>query len=147
MSNHTGNPTHGRSARHGGKTIPDGTYNAWAKMRRRCLDLKSDKFRYYGGRGITFCPQWGDFESFLADMGERPAGMTLDRVDVDGPYSPANCRWATKQQQMRNKRDNRRFDWNGEDLCLAEICERTGTRYQLAWKRLRRGWPIERAAA
>lgn len=73
-------------------------------MRARCQDPKADAYRNYGARGIKVCPQWDDFETFLADMGERPPGTTLDRVDTNGDYEPGNVRWATAGQQERNKR-------------------------------------------
>lgn len=78
------------------------TYVSWVEMRRRC---RSDRHRAeYRDRGITVCERWRKFENFLADMGERPDGLTLDRIDNDGNYEPGNCRWATPDQQSRNRR-------------------------------------------
>jgi hypothetical protein len=71
-------------------------------MRQRCLYPRSKKYPRYGGRGITICERWSLFANFLADMGERPAGKTLDRVDNDGNYEPGNCRWATSAEQASN---------------------------------------------
>jgi FtsK/SpoIIIE family len=91
---------HGHTAR--GKRSP--TYNSWRKMRDRCLNPRSDQYADWGGRGITVCDRWAEFSNFLEDMGERPAGHTLDRIDVDGDYEPGNCRWATAAEQRANQR-------------------------------------------
>lgn len=80
------------------------TYRTWKEMRQRCRNPNGDKWRWYGGRGITVCVEWDDFERFLSDMGDRPEGMTLDRIDPDGNYCKANCRWATSKQQAETNR-------------------------------------------
>lgn len=91
--------------KHGHATARTGAYASWRAMRDRCLNPKRGVFAHYGGRGITICPEWqASFQSFLADMGPRPEGCTLDRIDVDGNYEPSNCRWATPKQQANNKR-------------------------------------------
>lgn len=79
-------------------------YNRWATMLDRCLRPESANWKNYGGRGITVCERWMRFDNFLADMGEPPAGMTLDRVNNDGNYEPGNCRWATPKEQRANQR-------------------------------------------
>ncbi len=88
--------------RHGMTDTP--TYFTWLAMRTRCSNPNVWDYKYYGGRGIGICERWNDFRNFYADMGERPDGLTLDRIDVNGDYEPNNCRWATWQEQCANKR-------------------------------------------
>lgn len=81
------------------------TFNSWMSMRQRCTNPSDPAWKYYGGRGIKVCARWGSFANFLADMGERPAGKSLDRwPDNDGNYTPGNCRWATATEQRHNQR-------------------------------------------
>ncbi len=83
------------------------THKSWVSMLTRCGNPNHKSFASYGGRGIQVCARWKRFENFLADMGERPDGKTLDRIDVNGNYEPANCRWATPSEQQKNKRGSR----------------------------------------
>ena len=94
------NTTHGHTV--GGVISP--TYHSWRDMRGRCGKSDHPKYPEYGGRGIKICYRWRKFENFLADMGERPKGLTLDRINNDGHYSPVNCRWASQKQQNTNTR-------------------------------------------
>lgn len=80
------------------------TYHTWQSMKKRCLNPKQVNYKDYGGRGIKIHEPWLKFENFLADMGERPNGKSLDRINVDGHYEPSNCKWSTNKQQARNKR-------------------------------------------
>jgi len=79
-------------------------YNTWVGMRQRCNDPKHINYRYYGGKGIRVCKRWNSFQSFIADMGDKPIGMTLDRIDGDGNYEPTNCMWATGKRQALNQK-------------------------------------------
>lgn len=90
------------------------TYNSWAKMIGRCTNPNDDAWMYYGGRGITVCDSWiKDFRNFLSDMGERPTGLTLDRINTNEGYSRENCRWATKSTQQLNRRTTNKFGLAG----------------------------------
>ena len=82
------------------------TYKTWYGMIQRCENKNHVAYKNYGGRGITVCDSWRVFDSFLSDMGERPEGKTIDRIDVDGNYEKANCRWADRFEQAANKRMN-----------------------------------------
>ena len=92
--------THGMT-RHGREA---GVYGSWRSMRERCQNSNATHYAYYGGRGVTVCERWESFENFLADMGPRPEGLSLDRINNEGNYEPGNCRWATRKQQAHNRR-------------------------------------------
>jgi hypothetical protein len=81
-----------------------GVYTSWGAMKGRCLNPNSLHYKHYGGRGITVCERWMKFENFLADMGDRPEGQSLDRIDVNGNYEPGNCKWSTWEEQRANQR-------------------------------------------
>lgn len=102
------------------------TYNTWKMMLKRCNKSTWKAYKHYGGRGIKVCERWSSFENFYADMGDRPEGMTLDRIDVNGNYEPSNCRWATWQEQMNNRRDNRRLKIDGRSVTVTEAGRLTG---------------------
>jgi hypothetical protein len=115
-------------------------------MRTRCYDSNYKKFYNYGGRGITICDQWlVSFEAFLADVGERPPGCTLERRENDGNYDPGNCYWATKAEQSRNKRNNRWITFRGERKVLVDWAASRGMSPQVLRYRINRGWSPERA--
>lgn len=130
--------------RHGMAGSP--TWNVWQGIRRRCADPANSGYHKYGGRGIRVCERWlNSFENFLADMGERPPGMTIDRIDNNGHYEPGNCRWASPKDQARNRRSNRIIAFRGESRPLAYWVEQSGLPYSLVHTRLRSGWPLEAA--
>lgn len=104
-----------------------GTYKSWLAMRQRCNKPGVTSYEDYGGRGIRVCERWESFENFLADMGPRPVGTTLDRYpNGDGNYEPGNVRWATSAEQARNKRNNVRVAIAGSTALLVEVAERSG---------------------
>ena len=99
--------------KHGWGCTP--TYRSWYSMLERCRNPRNASYENYGRRGISVCERWHDIESFVADMGPRPEGMTLDRINPDGNYEPSNCRWASVLDQQRSKRNVR---------CSIEIAQR-----------------------
>lgn len=129
--------------RHGhclsGQSSP--TYKSWQGMIDRCQNPKSKDYLRYGSRGISVCERWMSFENFLTDMGNRPLGKTIDRVDNDGNYEPGNCRWATRLEQARNQRTNKRFEFCGRMLTTGEILEASNSSVlaQTFLWRIRRG--------
>lgn len=113
------NRTHGLSKKHP-------LYNTWTAMRERCNCPSNKMYKYYGERGITVCERWDDFTVFVSDMGNRPAGTSLDRIDNSKGYSHDNCKWATRVEQNTNRRNTKFVEFRGERLTLAEISRRTG---------------------
>lgn len=121
-------------------------YGTWASIIQRCYDPKHQAYPNYGGRGITVCDRWREsFASFLSDMGERPGGCTVDRIDNSKGYEPNNCRWATAQEQHNNTRSNRLLTFNGKTQTVSQWERELGFPVRLIHNRLRLGWPVERA--
>lgn len=115
-----------RITRHGESRRSDRspTYAVWIAMRDRCLNEHATHWPSYGGRGIGICQRWLDsYEAFLSDMGQRPTGLTIDRIDPDGDYEPDNCRWATRKEQQRNRRITRSLTICGETIPVVSACE------------------------
>lgn len=132
-----------RATKHGRGGHP--TYRVWTNMRARCRPGHPREEDWYA-RGIRVCERWDSFENFLADMGSRPVGATLDRVDNDGNYDPANCRWATPTQQQNNKRSSRLIEYRGKSKTLAEWCRELGIPYPRTQARIDKlGWSAARA--
>lgn len=120
------------------------TYEIWAGMRKRCENPRSTKYLIYGARGIKVCERWKDFANFLKDMGEAPLDRSIDRIDNDGDYTPANCRWATTKEQANNKSNSRFVTWRGETRTITEWAAKLGLNSGSLISRLQRGWDIER---
>lgn len=119
-----------------------GEYNSWTNARRRCENPRDKYYPLYGGRGIRMCEAWrNDFAAFLSDMGEKPGPQhTIDRIDNDGPYANDNCRWATKREQVLNRRCTRWLTINGEKIALADAARRFGIQPRTLYARVRSGW-------
>lgn len=108
-------------------------------------DANRQNFARYGGRGISICARWDDYNNFLADMGNAPPGMTLDRINNDGNYEPSNCRWATRLQQAQNSSAAKWLEFNGKKLPIREWERSLGLSYGAIWHRLKNGWTLEQA--
>lgn len=121
------------------------TYRSWHKMKQRCLNPNDDGYQEYGGRGITICERWLSFENFLADMGERPKGTSIDRKDTNGNYEPFNCRWATPKEQCNNMRKNVFLEYAGRRLTVAQWSREVDVSRGTIRSRLASGWSVERA--
>lgn len=127
--------------RHGYTGLP--TWNSWQSMIQRC---NNSQWKHYHGRGITVCERWQVFENFLADMGERPPGTTLDRIDNEGNYEPGNCRWADHRTQLNNRSNfNRHLTFEGRTQTMAEWARERGLGVTTLCERLQAGWTTERA--
>lgn len=116
------------------------THNSWCAMKQRCNYPKHEQFALYGGRGIKVCQRWSDsFENFLADMGIRPTGTTIERIDNNGDYTPENCRWAPEAEQARNRRSTIMIERDGVTKCVKDWCEELGLNVDRIYGRIRRG--------
>lgn len=128
-------------------------WKAWYNMRHRCLNPFCTSWEHYGGRGIRVCERWESFEAFYADMGPRPDGHSLDRIDNNGNYEPGNCRWATCSQQAKNQRHPRRSERRSQKMVTIDGRTRSIRAWCLeigivsvatAYQRVRRGWdPVD----
>jgi predicted XRE-type DNA-binding protein len=144
---------HGHN-KHGKRT---GTYNSWVDMRKRCTNPKHPNYADYGGRGIFVCERWAaSFSNFLADMGEKPPSLTIERINNDMPYEPGNCRWATRKAQANNRRIrcDSKLDWHkvheihnwlDQGLSQREVARKYGIS-NTSVSLIRRGfiWKVER---
>lgn len=113
------------------------TYRAWQSAKNRCTNPRNNRYPLYGGRGIQMCQRWlGNFENFLADMGEAPDGLSLDRENVNGHYEPENCRWATAQEQADNRRRTIWVEYQGRRLTLKAFADARGVSYKALHNRV-----------
>ena len=120
----------------------------WQNMKDRCRNPNHPQFKDYGGRGIQVCQRWLDnFQNFLADMGEKPSNLSIDRIDNDGNYEPENCQWSPRRRQNRNTRRTKWITYNGQTKCMADWAEEFKMHPAVLWSRLKRGWTTERALA
>lgn len=116
------------------------TYKSWLSMMERCFNTNAPNYQSYGGAGISVCERWRSFPTFLADMGERPNGHSLDRYpNQRGNYEPSNCRWATAKEQVRNTSQNVLVEYDGLTLCLAAWAEKLGMQRVTITQRYRNG--------
>lgn len=116
----------------------------WNSMKQRCFNPSCRQYKHYGGRGITVCDRWLVFKNFAADIGERPPGMTIDRIDNDGPYSPENFRWATRAQQSRNRRGLVNLTYDGKTMTVEEWGRFLGRHPTTLRSRIRMGHSLEK---
>ena len=132
--------SHTRNSTHRLSRTP--TYASWRAMRCRCTLETDPSFYRYGAKGVSICTEWDSFEQFLADMGKRPKGTSLDRIDNDGNYEPSNCRWATPKEQIDNRSNSLFF----EGMPLTDACIKYGISYKtVTYRRMKKGWSIEKA--
>ena len=133
------------NTKHGFDGTP--TYRSWGRswgaMKTRCLNPKAEAYKNHGARGITVCERWLTFENFLADMGVRPEGTELERIDNNGNYEPGNCRWATRKEQANNRRSNVLLTVNGKTQTAQAWADEFGLSLQALRHRMKVGWSLE----
>lgn len=121
-------------------------YSVWVAMKSRCINQNDKNYRWYGGRGISICDRWSEsFSSFIEDMGPRPTGHSIERIDNNGPYEPSNCRWASREEQARNRSNTKFLSIGGEKKPLAELADIHGLTYETVYQRKLRGASDEQA--
>jgi 5-methylcytosine-specific restriction endonuclease McrA len=119
-----------------------GEYTSWYMMKQRCNNAKRVDYPHYGGRGITYHDLWESFEAFYEDMGERPDGYTLERLDFNSDYTPMNCVWASRREQSNNTSSNVRFTIGENNKTLAQWCDHYGADYKRVRARMGLGWSL-----
>lgn len=136
--------THGQ-ANSGTKGYANRTYGIWQAMRDRCTNTNRKDYHRYGGRGISVCDRWHSYENFIADMGQAPTGLTLDRIDNNKGYSKENCRWATRNQQTYNSTTMVYIEHGGKTMCLKQWQQAQAVKAHTYYSRRKRGWTIKQA--
>lgn len=139
MSERNGNLSHGKA-----KTS---VYLSWQSMKTRCTNNKHKHFYRYGGRGISYDPHWETFENFYADMGDKPAGFTLERIDNSKGYSKDNCKWASRKEQLRNTISTVNLTYKGKTQCMLDWAKETGLKYSTIRSRVNLGWAADQIFA
>jgi len=128
-----------------GKTNTE-EYKIWANILYRCQTETAPNYANYGGRGITVCGRWQEFENFLEDMGVRPyPKASVDRIDVNGNYEPENCKWSSIREQASNKRNTHYVKYNEEEIALPVLCRQKNADLELTRSRINNGWTLEEA--
>lgn len=123
-------------------------YQSWMNMRERCNNPNNKKYPIYGARGITVCERWNEFKNFMLDMGRKPdPKFTIEREDVNGNYEPGNCKWISRKDQGRNKRNSVFVTYQGKRMLLIDIVEELGLSRGLVYQRLKLGWTLAQAIA
>lgn len=121
-------------------------YLVWINMHNRCYKEKDCSYKYYGAKGVIVCDRWKEFTNFLEDMGNKPdSNYTLDRINPYGNYTPDNCRWVTKKDQQRNRREHKLLTHNGKTQCISIWAEEVGLTTNCLWRRIDNGWSVEKA--
>jgi hypothetical protein len=121
------------------------TYVSWRGFRNRCRLKNVWNYASYGGAGVMYDPSWDSFDKFLLDMGERPDGMTLDRIDGSKGYFKENCRWATVKEQQSNRKNCMHLTYNGVTQTAADWSRQLGLAKGAVWNRIKLGWSVEKA--
>ncbi len=136
--------SHEHLIKHGGCVNHKTTYQCWQDMKQRCYNQKSKQYKNYGARGIAVCERWiNSFEHFFCDMGRKPDGMSIERIDVNGMYEPSNCKWASNRDQQRNKRTVNIFEHNGLKMTMREWAKHLGIHEGTLSYRLNKGYPVD----
>ncbi len=137
---------HGHARRRAGQPRVSPEWGCWSGMRTRCTNPRAKSWSRYGGRGISVCERWNDFENFLADMGPKPTPQhSIEREDNNGDYEPGNCHWAKGKEQRDNRRVTRWIEVRGERRTITDWSDLTGISRSALRARLNLGWSVERA--